>query len=85
MEIYLGQKARHKEIYGGKETFEIVGIRKDQVELEGDFSGGTHNVKQTSWVNKKGLILQNIWGAWIDKENDIDFTKNAGPRDMTER
>jgi len=31
---------------------------------------------------KKGLIIQNMWGAWIDKENEIDFTKNAGPRDQ---
>lgn len=81
MEIYLGQKARHKDLYGGKETFEVVGVKFEEVLLKGDFSGGTHNVEQESWMPKKGLILQNIWGAWIDKENDIDFTKNAGPRD----
>lgn len=82
MEIYLGQKARHHKLYDGKETFEIVGIRKDEVELEGDFSGGTHKVVQKDWVPKEGLILQNPWGAWIDPKNDIDFTKNAGPRDQ---
>jgi hypothetical protein len=81
MEIYLGQKAKHKELYNGRETFEVVGIKQDEVLLKGDFSGGTHNVQQESWVSKKGLILQNIWGVWIDKENEIDFTKNAGPRD----
>jgi hypothetical protein len=80
--LYIGQKARHKDLYGGKETFEIIGIKKDEVLLEGDFSGGTHNVKQESWMSKKGLILQNIWGAWIDPEDSIDFTKNAGPRDF---
>lgn len=79
--IHIGQKVRHKDLYGGKETFEIVGIRKDSVELEGDFSGGTHNVLQKDWMSIKGLIFQNVWGNWIDKENDIDFTKNAGPRD----
>ena len=31
--------------------FKIVGIRKDQVEIEGDFSGGTHNVRQRDWVS----------------------------------
>jgi hypothetical protein len=80
MQIYLGQKAKHKELYEN-EIFEIVGIRKNEVELQGDFSGGTHNVTQKSWMPLKGLIVQNIWGHWIDKENEIDFTKNAGPRD----
>lgn len=81
MEIYLGQKAKHKDLYNGKEIFEVIGLKKDEVLLKGDFSGGTHAVEQESWMPIKGLILQNVWGAWIDKENDIDFTKNAGPRD----
>jgi len=81
MEIYIGQKARHKEIYNGKETLEVAGIKKDEVLLRGDYSGGTHPVTQESWLPIKGLILQNIWGHWIDKETEIDFTKNAGPRD----
>lgn len=81
MEIYLGQKARHKDLYEGKETFEVTGIKSDQVLLKGDFSGGTHNVVQESWMPIKGLILQNVWGNWIDEETRIDFTKNAGPRD----
>lgn len=66
MEVYLGQKARHKDLYNGKEVFEIVGIKKNEVLLEGDFSGGTHNVNQESWMPQKGLIIQNRWGAWID-------------------
>ena len=31
--------------------FEVVGIRKEETEIKGDFSGGTHNVLQTSCVN----------------------------------
>lgn len=79
--IWIGQKARHKDLYEGKETFEIVGIKKGEVLLHGDFSGGTHNTMQGSWMPIKGLILQNRWGVWVDKENSIDFTKNAGQRD----
>jgi hypothetical protein len=30
--------------------FTVIGIRKDEVEISGDWSGGTHNVKQSSWV-----------------------------------
>lgn len=40
----------HDEIYDGKEPMKVVGLRKKSVELEGDFSGGTHNVSQTSWL-----------------------------------
>jgi hypothetical protein len=79
--IEIGEQARHKDIYGGKETFEIIGITRDMVLLEGDFSGGTHGVKQQSWMPIKGLILKNIWGHWVNKSNDIDFTKDAGQRD----
>ena len=35
--------------YYQNEVFEVVGIRKDELELKGDWSGGTHNVSQTSW------------------------------------
>src|SRR6186713_2236967 len=30
--------------------FKVVGIREDEIEIEGDFSGGTHNVCQQDWV-----------------------------------
>lgn len=80
--MYIGQKAKHRELYNGKEVFEIIGFKQDEVLLKGDFSGGTHKVEQESWMPKKGLITQNIWGAWIDPENDIDFTKGAGQRDQ---
>lgn len=36
-------------VYNGKELMKIVGIRKEEVELEGDFSGGTHAVTQKDW------------------------------------
>lgn len=52
----LGMKVFHEELYNGKELMEIVGIRKDQVELQGDYSGGTHNVVQKDWIPVKGLF-----------------------------
>lgn len=30
--------------------FKVIGVRFDKVEIEGDFSGGTHNVTQSDWV-----------------------------------
>jgi hypothetical protein len=56
--MQLGQKAKHKSLYDGKQEFIIVGIRQNEVELEGDFSGGTHNVNQKSWLPIEGLIIQ---------------------------
>lgn len=34
------------------EIFEIIGERGDQIEIQGDFSAGTHNVCQSEWINK---------------------------------
>jgi len=31
--------------------FKVVGIRETEVEIEGDWSGGTHNVIQKDWVS----------------------------------
>jgi hypothetical protein len=53
----LGDKAYHREVFEGKEPLRIVGIRMDEVELEGDYSGGVQPVKQKSWMPIKGLIL----------------------------
>lgn len=52
----LGMYVFHETIYDGKESMKVVGIRTDQVELEGDFSGGTHNVTQKDWLSIKGLF-----------------------------
>lgn len=40
-----------EELYQGHEPMKVVGIRQNEVELEGDYSGGTHNVTQRDWIN----------------------------------
>lgn len=45
------------DLYDGHEPLKIVGIREGQVELEGDFSGGTHNVSQKQWFNDEGVFV----------------------------
>ena len=47
-EYHIGDRVT-TEYYYHRETFEVVGIRKDELLLRGDWSGGTHNVDQTSW------------------------------------
>lgn len=83
MKLFIGQEVRHKDVYNGNETLEIVGIRKDTIELEGDFSGGTNSVTQKEWLSIKGLITKNKWGAWTYPDDDFfeRITKNAGQRD----
>lgn len=56
-ELRLGMFVYHKDIYHGHERMKIVGIREKHVELEGDYSGGTHNVCQRDWERIDGLIL----------------------------
>lgn len=58
-EIELYDEVCHPDIYHGNETFKVVGIRvnPDEIELEGDWSGGTHNVCQRGWYKKEGTII----------------------------
>jgi hypothetical protein len=44
-------------VYKGHEPFKVVGIRETQVELEGDFSGGTHNVCQKDWFDDNEVFV----------------------------
>lgn len=46
-----------KDVYGGREPFKVVGIRETQVELEGDFSGSTHNVCQKDWFDDDKVFV----------------------------
>lgn len=52
----LKMKVFHDKIYNGKELMTIVGIREFEVELEGDYSGGTHNVIEKDWLPLQGLF-----------------------------
>lgn len=57
------------DVYNGHEPFKIVGIRENEVELEGDFSGGTHNVSQKDWFNDdKVFVVKTICEEQL-KEN----------------
>jgi hypothetical protein len=40
------------------EQFEVVGIRENEVELEGDWSGGTHNVCQRGWIGTNRVLFK---------------------------
>lgn len=48
--------------YYENEEFIVIGIRVDELELQGDWSGGTHNVCQRSWYPraKCRLVINSI-------------------------
>ena len=61
--IAIHQKVYHKNIYNGREQMTITGMKVDimgqlMVELEGDYSGGTHNVCQREWYYADGLLYE---------------------------
>lgn len=55
MSFKLNQIVYHRQIYNHKEPLKIVGIRENELELEGDYSGGTHNIIQKQWMPIKGV------------------------------
>lgn len=51
----IGQIVYHRDIYDHREALKIVGIRETELELEGDYSGGTHLVVGKQWMPIKGV------------------------------
>ena len=58
--------------------FEVVGIRKDKIEIEGDFSGGTHNVTQRDWVPVGEIELFNPKQASEAKVKFYEYGQSLG-------
>ena len=50
----IGDIVYHRSVYEHKEPLKVVGIAEDKLLLEGDYSGGTHNVVQRDWLPIKG-------------------------------
>lgn len=50
----IGQVVYHRSVYEHKEPLTIIGLTKDKLLLEGDYSGGTNNVTQRDWLPIKG-------------------------------
>jgi len=48
----LGDKVYHP---ADAAPFIVVGIREKEIEIKGDWSGGTHNVNTASWVDVKEI------------------------------
>lgn len=55
MEFKIGEFVYHRDVYEHTERLKIVGIRHNELELEGDYSGGTNCVIQKQWLPIKGV------------------------------
>jgi len=56
-DLKINQYVYHTDIYWSREQMKIVGLREDEVELEGDYSGGTNNTIGRQWFPIKGVSL----------------------------
>ena len=54
-ELKIGQTVYHRDIYNHREPLKIVGLRESEIELEGDYSGGTNNIIGKQWLSIKGV------------------------------
>jgi hypothetical protein len=60
-DLKINQYVYHKDIYWGRQEMKIVGLRENEVELEGDYSGGTHNSIGKQWFPIEGLSLTKMY------------------------
>lgn len=58
----LGQTVYHKNVYNYKEPLVVKGITETKLLLEGDYSGGTHNVNQQDWLSIEGVSFIENYG-----------------------
>jgi hypothetical protein len=58
MKLELDMTVYHQDVYDGREPLTVIGIKKDTVELEGDYSGGTNNVCQSDWLSISGVLFE---------------------------
>lgn len=56
-DLKIGMTVYHRDVYSHREPLKIVGITETEIKLQGDFSGGTHNVVQEAWFPIKGTSV----------------------------
>jgi hypothetical protein len=56
-DLRIGQVVYHRQVYHHNEALKITGLTETHVELEGDYSGGIHNITERSWLPINGLSL----------------------------
>lgn len=68
-DLKIGMIVYHRDVYNYRESLEIVQLREEEMEVEGDFSGGTHAIRQRSWLPIDGTSLIYNYGNKIEFRN----------------
>lgn len=77
--IKIGDKVTHESVYNHKEILTVIGVRKDSLELEGDYSGGTNNTIQSSWLPlDKTLIYSTMNTEYIYETKIVSAFPGTG-------
>lgn len=53
--LQIGETVYHRDVCQHRESLVVKGVTETEVLLEGDYSGGTHNVKHRCWLPIKGV------------------------------
>lgn len=80
-QLKLNMIVYHEKVYNGREELKIVGIRECEVEVEGDFSGGTHQIHQKTWLPIKGLSLHR--NQSVSEDKSVEWFQDAIQRFKT--
>lgn len=68
--------------YDHREIFKVVGIREHELELEGDWSGGIHNVCKKCWVpiddcklhEREKIVGDLVWISFTQQNTQEEYS-----------
>lgn len=79
----IGDIVYHRSVYEHKEPLKVVGILEDKLLLEGDYSGGTHNVVQRDWLPIKGTSRIHNHAFKVKARKDAIDIETLASKDTT--
>ena len=79
----IGDIVYHRSVYEHKEPLKVVGITEDKLLLEGDYSGGTHNVVQRDWLPIKGTSRIHNHAFKVNARKDAIDIETLASKDTT--
>lgn len=68
-DLKIGMIVYHRDVYNYREALEIVSLKQNEMEVEGDLSGGTHAIRQKTWLPIDGASLICNYGNKIEFRN----------------
>lgn len=75
-EVKLNSIVYHVDVYNYKEPLRVVGIREDQLELEGNYSEGVNNIRKKQWLPISGVSTIENYAYLQEARNAADSAFN---------